>query len=168
MIRFLMAVLTLVLPFSVLGAAQALPPKPVPGPIPLSLPDLVVKEVVIFRGSGEFPAYTFRITIANIGKADAGPSQTGLIAYTLFNVTKPMELYLLGQVDTPAIPAGAEVTVVFTTPGTLRSKEYICVIADFPTKANPLGAVLEIGETNNALTIPLDTSKGTFPRSYKG
>jgi len=135
------------------------------GPLQIAIPDLVVKQVEVSRGGGEFPPYTFKITVANIGTRDAGPTKTGIIQYVLVRTDQPMQAGYLGEVATPAIPAGGQ-TVVALTLNYGWAKGYLFVTADFPTTSALLGAVREKSEGNNTLNVPLDTS-ASFPRTFK-
>jgi hypothetical protein len=76
-----------------------------------------------------------------------------------------MQAGYLGEVTTPAIPAGGE-TVVSLTLNYGWAKSFLFVTADFPTTAHLLGAVRETSEGNNTLNVPLDTA-ATFPRIFK-
>ncbi|MHB8996283.1 MAG: CARDB domain-containing protein [Armatimonadota bacterium] len=131
----------------------------------LSLPDLVVKQVEISRGAGEFPTYTLKITVANIGRRVAAESKTGVIYYALPRTDQPMVTGILGEVATPTIAAGAE-TVVTITHNLQVANMYLFVTADFPDSGHQLGAVRELSEQNNVLAVPVDT-RASFPRTYR-
>lgn len=131
----------------------------------LAIPDLIVKQVDVSRGGGEFPVYTFRITVANIGTREASPTKTGIVYYARPRIDQPMATGLLGEVATPTIASGAE-TVVTITHVVGMSKAYLFVTADFPTTANLLGAIRERKEGNNVLAVRLDTG-ASFPRTFR-
>jgi len=131
----------------------------------LALPDLIVKQVVVSRSSAEFPTYTFRITVANIGTREARPTKTGIVTYALLRTDQPMMAGTLGEVATPTIAPGAE-TVVTITNAVATSKMYLFVTADFPTKVAQLGAIREKKEGNNVLVVPLNTG-ASFPRTFR-
>ena len=135
------------------------------GPLVLAIPDLIVKQVEVSRGGGEFPMYTFNITVANIGMGAASPTETGIVYYARPRADQPMVAGVLGEVATPTIAAGAE-TVVTITYGVGMPKMYLFVTADFPTTANLLGAIGERKEGNNVLAVPLDTA-ASFPRTFR-
>jgi hypothetical protein len=135
------------------------------GPISVSLPDLVVKQVEVTRGGGEFPMYTFKITVANIGTRAATATKTGIVYYAWARTDQPMQAGVLGEVATPAIAAGAQ-TVVTITYNVGLAKMYLFVTADFPDMAHQLGAIREIKEGNNVLAVPLDTG-ASFPRTFR-
>ncbi len=131
----------------------------------LAIPDLIVKQVEVSRGGGEFPMYTFKITVANIGTREARLSNTAIVFYAWPRTDQPMVAGVLGEVATPAIAAGAQ-TVVTITHSVGVSKMYLFVTADFPTTASLLGSVRERKEGNNVLVVPLDT-RASFPRTFR-
>jgi hypothetical protein len=159
-----LAVLCLSVVLPALAAGEGAVAAPV-GPILLAMPDLVVKQVDVSRGGGEFRLYTFRITVANIGNRAAAATKTGIVSYALVRTDQPMATGLLGEVATPAIAAGAQRVVTFTYNVGL-AKMYLFVTADFPDTAHQLGAIGEKSEGNNVLVVPLDT-EASFPRTYK-
>lgn len=166
--RRVVAVLgVVVLCASVVMSAEGGGISPVPtGPLEVIRPDLVVKQVEVSRGGAvEFPTYTFRITVANVGTANAAATKTGLIAYVLTRIDQPMQAYMMGEVNTPPINAGSQAVVTFST-DRIYAKMFIFVTADFPTTANQLGAISERSEGNNCLIVPLNT-QATFPRVYR-
>lgn len=136
-----------------------------PRPVLLLLPDLIVKQVDISRGAGEFPHYTIRVTVANIGARQAPASKTGICYYALQRTDRPMVAGLVGQASTPVIPAGSQAIVTITAP-TMYSKMYLFVTADFPDATHQLGAVGEKNEANNVMSIRLDT-QASFPQTFK-
>jgi hypothetical protein len=131
----------------------------------LPMPDLIVKQVAVSQGSGEFPAYTFNITVANIGTRVAGVTTTGIVHYSWARTDQPMTTGLVGEVATPSIAPGDETVVTITHPVAL-AKMYLFVTADLPTTENQLGAIRERKEGNNVLAVPLDTT-ASFPRTFK-
>ena len=119
-------------------------------------PDLVVSDVTATPQRREGRTVTITATIANAGPGDAGPSAS---AFLLDGATA------LGDVDTPAIPAGgsSQVSVDWNTKG-LKGEHAIRVTAD------PAGTVAESDETNNAgvLTVEVQGNKvknGSFEQA---
>ncbi len=110
-------------------------------------PDLRVTSATTTnnRNVREGEKVTIKTTIANLGNADAGASQT---EFLLDGST------VLGLVDTPLIPQGGstEVSISWDTRG-VKGEHTIRVIAD------RTGLVIESNETNNAATLTI-TIKG--------
>lgn len=154
--------LSVVLPALAAGEGPGLAPA---GPIALAMPDLVVKQVEVSRGGGEFPMYTFKITVANVGTSAAGATKTGIVYYSWPRTDQPGTTGLLGEVATPAIAAGGQ-TVVTMTYNVALAKMYLFATADFPDTGHQLGAIREKSEGNNVLAAPLDTN-ASFPRTYR-
>ena len=154
--------LSVVLPALAAGEGPVVAPA---GPFVLALPDLVVKQVEVTRGGGEFPMYTFRITVANIGTRPAGATKTGIVFYALTRFDEPMTTGKVAEVATPTIAAGAQ-RVVTITYNVGLAKMYLFVTADFPDAGHQLGAITEKSEGNNVLVVPLSTD-ASFPRTYK-
>jgi hypothetical protein len=147
---------------------QALAAPPV-GPVLVKIPDLVVKQVTVERiGGGEFPAHTFKIIIKNRGVGNAVASTLGVLS--LDNVTAgPTGAGVFAAVPTPAIPAGAQVTVQFERQMPI-DKAYWVFVADAPVGGKPLGAVTESvgstrGKCNNSFVVGYSTAYGN-PQTF--
>jgi len=156
--------LSVVLPALAAGEATVLAPVGPVGPLVLRMPDLVVKQVEVSRGGGEFPLYTFKVTVANVGGRACGATKTGIVFYALARTDQPMTTGLIGEANTPALAAGAQTVVTITRP-TMYAQMYLFATADFPDVAHQLGAVRESSEGNNVLAVPLDTN-ASFPRTF--
>ena len=140
-------------------------PGPVTGPVLVTLPDLIIKQVVIKRvGGGEFPPFEFYITVKNKGAGIVGTSTTGIV-YVQDIGASASPVSAFAAAPTPSIPAGGQVTVKVTRTGPF-GKIYLVFLADAPTAGKPLGKLLEgltssAYEQNNSLTVPFDIAKGT-------
>jgi len=155
------AVVAVVVALGLVVQAVAAPPY---APIPIKLPDLVVKEVKIERtGGGEFPAHDFTIIIKNKGIGNAGGTTLGVLSVT--DVTGGvMGAGVFASVGVPEIPAGAQATVKFQRQMPI-DKAYWVFVADAPVAGKPLGRLVEAGGTtkgkcNNSFVVAYSSAYG--------